>query len=98
MLGVMRAQPDKSRAVSPLAAILIGIAVFALDVFFVWRTIAGLMAGKILTLGRGAHTLVVEQQEPRMFWFQIVGHFLVEIMFAVGAVSLLIYGFRQLRR
>jgi hypothetical protein len=42
--------------------------------------------------------LVFRQDDPSMFWFQISGHFLVETMFAVGAVCLLVFGFRQLRR
>jgi hypothetical protein len=94
----MRTPPDKSRPISPVTVILIGFAGLLLDAFFVWRTIAGLLAGKVHSLGRGVHTLVFEQDDRRMFWFQISGHFLVKIMFAVGAACLVVIGFRQLRQ
>lgn len=92
------APPDKSSLISPVTAILVGSASLLVDAYFVWRTIANLLAGKINTLGKGTHRLVFEQSEPGMFWFQISGFFLAEIMIAAGAAGLLFVGFKQLRR
>ena len=98
MLGSMSTSPDKSRQVSPVAALFLGIAVFALDGFFLWRAIAGLEAGKIQTIGRGSHTFIVQQDSPGLFWLWVGFHFLLVIVTLVVAISLIRFWFRKDRR
>jgi hypothetical protein len=97
-LGVMNALQQNTKPANPILLMVVGVANFALVSLIFWRTIIGLSAGKIRTLGRGLHYLVIRQDSPGEFWFWIAARFFVVALGLAVSIIVFISCFRRLRR
>jgi hypothetical protein len=89
---------NKSRVISPTGAIISGALCFGLAGLTFWSGVAGLMAGKTRTLGKGVHELIVKQDTPGLYWFCIAAHFVVALIVFAGAVFIFVSGCKRIRR
>jgi len=97
-LGIMDTPQKNSKPISIAAAICFGLLCFGLGGLTIWGGVSGVLVGKIHTMGKGVHYLIVEQDTPKEFWFWIAAHFLIGILAFIGAVRIFMSGFRQVRR
>jgi hypothetical protein len=65
--------------------------------YLFWITIMGLRAGKIHTLGRGMHKLIIKQNTPGEYWFWIGAHFFAMALVFTVSVLFFISIFRRFR-
>jgi hypothetical protein len=94
----MSTPQQNSKPVNPALLIIIGTLNFALVCWILWRTIAGLIAGKIHTMGRGVHELILQQDSPRLFWFWIAAHFFVVALGLAISALFFISCFKKFRQ
>jgi hypothetical protein len=94
----MNAPQQNSKPANPILLMVVGVANFALVSLIFWHTITGLSAGKIHTLGRGLHYLVIRQDNPGEFWFWVAARFLVVALGLAVSIMFFISCFRRFRR
>jgi hypothetical protein len=78
-------KPDRNIWEICLSLLCLGLAGLIL-----WSGIHGLKTGKISTMGKGMHELILKNNSPTEFWIWIIIHFVAVIVFFGLTIFILI--------